>query len=129
MILLTRFNGPVFALNPDLIERADHTPDTVITLVDGTKYVVAESLDELIRLVRLHRASVLADAEMLITGQGPGGPPAGGTAEEQAGERPLAPVLEPVRGENDRRSGTSPAPLGPVPEPPSDVIPLHRRGH
>ena len=37
MILLTRLNGPVFALNPDLVERADSTPDTVITLVDGTK--------------------------------------------------------------------------------------------
>ena len=32
-----------FALNSDLIERVDSTPDTVITLVDGTKYVVAES--------------------------------------------------------------------------------------
>ena len=37
MILLTRLNGPPFALNADLIERAEATPDTVITLVDGTK--------------------------------------------------------------------------------------------
>ena len=43
MILVTRLNGAVFALNPDLVERADCTPDTVITLVDGTKYIVAES--------------------------------------------------------------------------------------
>ena len=46
MILLTRLGGPVFALNPDLVERADCTPDTVITLVDGKKYIVAESLPE-----------------------------------------------------------------------------------
>jgi len=44
MIVLTRLNGPSFALNPDLIERVDANPDTVVTLVGGIKYVVAESL-------------------------------------------------------------------------------------
>ena len=66
MILLTRLNGPVFALNPDLVERADCTPDTIITLVDGTKYVVAESLPDLVALVREYRASVIADAQQLV---------------------------------------------------------------
>src|SRR4051794_31292684 len=66
VILLTRLNGPSFALNPDLIERADATPDTVITLVDGTKYVVAESLAELVALIRQYRASVVADAQHLV---------------------------------------------------------------
>jgi flagellar protein FlbD len=65
VILLTRLNGPVFALNPDLIERADCTPDTVITLVDGTKYVVAEPLTEIVRLIRHFRASVVAEAQHL----------------------------------------------------------------
>jgi flagellar protein FlbD len=65
VILLTRLNGPVFALNPDLIERADCTPDTVITLVDGTKYVVSEPLTEIVRLVRHFRASVVAEAQHL----------------------------------------------------------------
>jgi len=65
VILVTRLNGPEFALNPDLVERADSTPDTVVTLVDGTKYVIAESVEEFIRLVRLYRASVLADAQRL----------------------------------------------------------------
>ena len=48
MITLTRLSGTVFALNSDLIERVDSTPDTVITLVDGKKYVVAESLDDVV---------------------------------------------------------------------------------
>jgi flagellar protein FlbD len=65
VILLTRLNGPVFALNPDLIERADSTPDTVITLVDGTKYVVSEPLTEIVRLIRHFRASVVAEAQHL----------------------------------------------------------------
>ena len=66
MILLTRLNGPVFALNPDLVERADCTPDTVITLVDGTKYVVAESLPDFVALIRQYRAGVIADAQHLV---------------------------------------------------------------
>ena len=65
MILLTRLGGPVFALNPDLVERCDCTPDTVITLVDGKKYLVAESLPEVISLIRQYRATVIADAQQM----------------------------------------------------------------
>lgn len=63
MIVLNRLNGQPFALNPDLFERAESTPDTVITLLGGAKYVVAQSLDELAALVRTHRARVLALAQ------------------------------------------------------------------
>ena len=62
MIVLTRLNGPSFALNPDLIERVDANPDTVVTLVGGTKYVVAESLQELVLRVREFRGQVIAAA-------------------------------------------------------------------
>ena len=65
MILVTRINGAVFALNPDLVERADCTPDTVVTLVDGTKYVIAESVPEFIDSVRHYRASLIASASRL----------------------------------------------------------------
>jgi flagellar protein FlbD len=62
VILVTRLNGAVFALNPDLVERADCTPDTVVTLVDGTKYIIAESVPEFIDSVRYYRASLIAQA-------------------------------------------------------------------
>lgn len=62
MILVTRLNGAVFALNPDLVERADCTPDTVITLVHGTKYVISESVPEFIDAVRHYRSSLIAQA-------------------------------------------------------------------
>ena len=65
MILLTRLNGPQIAVNADLIERAEATPDTVLTLVDGTKYLVTESVQEVIDKVRLFRASVLVTAKEL----------------------------------------------------------------
>ena len=60
MISLTRLSGSVFALNADLIERIDSTPDTVITLVDGKKYVVAESLRDVMSTILQHRAEVVA---------------------------------------------------------------------
>ena len=62
MITLTRLNGQRFALNPDLIERVDVTPDTVVTLIDGAKYLVAENLDDVIGEIRRFRASVVAMA-------------------------------------------------------------------
>ena len=73
MILVTRLNGAVFALNPDLVERADCTPDTVITLVDGTKYIIAESVPEFIDSVRHYRASLIAQASGIEGAPRPGG--------------------------------------------------------
>ena len=64
MVTLTRITGTQFALNPDLIERVDRTPDTVITLVDGTKYLVRESLDEVVRAILDYRAQILASASV-----------------------------------------------------------------
>jgi flagellar protein FlbD len=65
LIILSRLGGPEFALNPDLIERAEATPDTVITLVGGNRYVVRQSIPELIALVRMARAEVISTAEAL----------------------------------------------------------------
>lgn len=62
MIQLTRLNSEVFALNTDLIERIEATPDTVVTLIDGTKYIVADSLDDVIDRVINFRARVVASA-------------------------------------------------------------------
>lgn len=45
MIELTRLNGEVFVLNAELIETIVASPDTVVTLVNGHRYVVKESVD------------------------------------------------------------------------------------
>jgi flagellar protein FlbD len=60
MILLTRLNGATIGVNADLIERIDSTPDTVITLVDGKKYLVTETTDEVVQRIVHFRARVLA---------------------------------------------------------------------
>ena len=68
MIILTRLGGHQVAVNPDLIERAEPTPDTVLTMFDGRKIVVAESVDEVVTAVRSWRASVAAEAFGLTHG-------------------------------------------------------------
>jgi flagellar protein FlbD len=65
VIILTRLNGREMAVNPDLIERAESTPDTVVTLSDGTKLLIAESLLELVTRIRHWRATVAAEAYQL----------------------------------------------------------------
>jgi flagellar protein FlbD len=60
VIRVTRLNGEQFALNPDLIERVEAHPDTVAFLVDGTKYVVKETVDEVLQEIREYRAGILS---------------------------------------------------------------------
>jgi flagellar protein FlbD len=62
MIVLTRLNGPSFALNPDLIERVESNPDTVVVLIGGAKYPIAESVEEVLERVRDYRGRVIASA-------------------------------------------------------------------
>ena len=62
MIAVTCRNGEHFSVDPAAIERVETDPDTVIHLVDGTKYVVAEPFDHLLRTIQAHRAlAVVAD--------------------------------------------------------------------
>jgi len=63
MIMLSRLNGLPFALNPDLLERAESTPDTVLTLCDGSKLLIGETVEELVARVRDYRASILSRAD------------------------------------------------------------------
>ena len=63
MILVTRLNGDEIYLNPDLIERIEALPDTIVSLVDGKKYVAAEEPRELISRIVAFRAAVLVTAE------------------------------------------------------------------
>lgn len=66
MIALTRLSGSDFVLNPDLIERVESTPDTIIVMVDATRYVVSQTVTEVIALIREDRARLLARVEELI---------------------------------------------------------------
>lgn len=52
-------------LNADLLESIESTPDTVITLVDGRRIVVADSPDEIAERIVEFRASILVSAAEL----------------------------------------------------------------
>jgi flagellar protein FlbD len=69
VIRVTRLNGERFAHNPDLIERVEGHPDTVVFLVDGTKYVVTESVDEVLDEIREYRARILATSYEMDRGE------------------------------------------------------------
>ena len=60
MIRLTRINHSPLVLNSDLIEHIEITPDTVISLTGGQKFMVLESADEVISRVIDFRRSILS---------------------------------------------------------------------
>lgn len=51
MIKLTKINDEEFVLNCDLIETVEETPDTIITLNNGKKFVVKEPGRVVIQMV------------------------------------------------------------------------------
>jgi flagellar protein FlbD len=51
MIELTKFNGESFILNAELIETIEALPDTIITLFNGRKYTVKETVDDVLKRV------------------------------------------------------------------------------
>jgi len=67
MIIVTRLHGASVAVNCDLIERAEATPNTVLTLVDGSRHVAKESVPEIVDKVRALRASVVMHLYLVPT--------------------------------------------------------------
>jgi flagellar protein FlbD len=51
MIALTRLNQQPFVVNAELIKFIESTPDTMITLTTGEKFIVRESTEDIIRRV------------------------------------------------------------------------------
>lgn len=48
MIQLTRINGTELLVNEQFIEIAEQAPDTVITMQNGHRYLVKESIEEIV---------------------------------------------------------------------------------
>ena len=71
MIAVTCRNGEHFTIDPAEIERVESVPDTVVHMVGGRTFVLAASLDELLRDIRDSHAELLVVRNRL----------AGGTAE------------------------------------------------
>ncbi len=60
MITVTRLDGRHFAVNPDLIARVFESPDTILVMADGARFVVTEPMAEIIEKVASFRAQVIS---------------------------------------------------------------------
>ncbi|MCD6254533.1 MAG: flagellar protein [Thermotogae bacterium] len=58
MIWLTGLSGETFVLNAELIEMIEARPDTTITLVNGRKYIVRESIEDVIQKVLEYKRKI-----------------------------------------------------------------------
>ena len=70
MIKITRLNGASFVLNPDLLERLEAHPDTVVHLVSGETYIVKESIADIISMIRSYRSALIAEALVASSTEG-----------------------------------------------------------
>jgi flagellar protein FlbD len=84
MIKLTRLNNQPLVLNADLIKLIENTPDTVLTLVNGEKIVVLESIEQVIEKIVEFRRRILSG--LGLSGAGITLPPVQG-APETSGPR------------------------------------------
>lgn len=59
MIEVTRINDKSFYINADIIQTVEATPDTVVTLTTGVKYIVKESCEEIRDKVVAYKRSII----------------------------------------------------------------------
>jgi len=98
VITLTRLSGKQFALNSDLIERVEANPDTTVTLIDGSRYIVRESVATVSDLVEEYRARMLARTRTVPVA-------------------PVRPTLEVVQDTQGAGTPAHPAQVTPIPAP------------
>lgn len=65
MIYLTRLNGVQFVLNADLIESLESAPDTVVSLVNGKKLIIKESVAEVMEKVKHYKREIYAKGTLV----------------------------------------------------------------
>jgi flagellar protein FlbD len=58
---LTHPDAPLY-INPDQIQLVEANPDTVVTLINGSRFVVGETPEQVAALVRTWRASIVSEA-------------------------------------------------------------------
>ena len=59
MVDLTAMNNKEFVLNADHIEKIEEVPETLITLTNGKKYIVLESVEEVIEKVISYKNKIV----------------------------------------------------------------------
>ncbi|WP_291652307.1 flagellar FlbD family protein [Clostridium sp.] len=59
MINVTAMNNKEFILNADHIEKIEEVPETLITLTNGKKYIVLESVEEIVEKVIRYKNKIV----------------------------------------------------------------------
>jgi len=70
LISVTKFNGEVMIVNAELIETVEKTPDTIVSLITGKKYMVKEPVEEIIAKVMEYRRQLPPFWRKVATGLG-----------------------------------------------------------
>lgn len=60
LIRVHRLNDQEFLINCELIEFVEETPNTVISMVSGRKIVVAETSEQIVRLIIEHKRKIFS---------------------------------------------------------------------
>jgi flagellar protein FlbD len=66
MIPVTRLDGVSMLLNAEVVEWIEQTPDTLVGLLNGERFLVRESPDELVRRIVAFKRSVLAGPSLRL---------------------------------------------------------------
>ena len=61
MIKLEKLNGTMIVVNADIIESIEATPDTVLNLATGNRFIVKNPVDEVVAKVIEYKKQVYAE--------------------------------------------------------------------
>ncbi|HBW23738.1 MAG: flagellar protein FlbD [Elusimicrobia bacterium GWA2_56_46] len=65
MIKLRKLNGTEIVVNAELIESVEASPDTVLSLATGNRYLVKDSVQEVVDKVVEYKKKVYADRKCI----------------------------------------------------------------
>lgn len=68
MIKVSRLNGKEYYINCELIESIEQTPDTIITFLDGKKFVVNESPELIIDRIIEYKRNIFSKLPVVNKG-------------------------------------------------------------
>lgn len=64
MVEVTRFNKEKILINADLIEMIGETPDTIISMTTGRKFIVMETKEEMVDKIIKYKQRILSRIEV-----------------------------------------------------------------
>ncbi len=60
MLRLSKLNGQELVVNLDIIKTLEATPDTVVSLMNGDRFIVREGIDEVVKRAIDYKRRILA---------------------------------------------------------------------